>query len=75
MIPWWPAGSPAGAWTGWSTETGRIWRDFGLKPHVKYSVKLSTDPLFIEKVVDVERIHEASTARSRGGTSTLTVKA
>jgi transposase len=32
---------------------GRIWRDFGLKPHQSDTFKLSTDPLFVEKVVDV----------------------
>ena len=32
---------------------GRIWKDFGLKPHPTETFKLSTDPLFVEKVVDV----------------------
>ena len=32
---------------------GRIWRTFGLKPHRSEHFKLSTDPLFIEKVRDV----------------------
>jgi transposase len=32
---------------------GRIWRKFELKPHQSDSFKLSADPLFIEKVVDV----------------------
>jgi transposase len=40
--------------SGLSKSTiGRIWRDFGLKPHLADTFKLSTDPLFIEKVVDV----------------------
>src|SRR5690349_13780724 len=40
--------------TGLSPSTiGRIWRKFGLKPHLQDSFKLSTDPLFVEKVVDV----------------------
>jgi transcriptional regulator with XRE-family HTH domain len=40
--------------SGLSRSTvGRIWRDFGLKPHLADSFKLSTDPLFVEKVVDV----------------------
>jgi transposase len=40
--------------SGLSTSTiGRIWKDFGLKPHRSEGFKLSTDPLFIEKVVDV----------------------
>jgi transposase len=35
------------------STVGRIWRDFGLKPHRAETFKLSSDPLFIEKVVDV----------------------
>src|SRR5919106_1291110 len=35
------------------SSIGRIWRDFGLKPHRADTFKLSTDPLFVEKVVDV----------------------
>ena len=32
---------------------GRIWRKFELRPHLPDGFKLSTDPLFIEKVVEV----------------------
>jgi transposase len=40
--------------SGLSRSTiGRIWRDFGLKPHQTDTFKLSTDPLFVDKVVDV----------------------
>ena len=40
--------------TGLSKSTvGRIWRAFGLKPHLVDTFKLSTDPLFIERVRDV----------------------
>ena len=40
--------------SGLSRSTiGRIWRKFDLKPHLTDGFKLSTDPLFIEKVVDV----------------------
>jgi transposase len=40
--------------SGLSTSTiGRIWRKFDLKPHIQDGFKLSTDPLFVEKVVDV----------------------
>jgi transposase len=40
--------------SGLSKSTvGRIWRAFGLKPHLTDSFKLSTDPQFIEKVRDV----------------------
>ena len=31
----------------------RIWRAFGLKPHVVHGFKISNDPLFIEKVRDI----------------------
>ena len=51
--------------THWSTRSlasemgmsqsaiSRIWRAFGLKPHLVDSFKLSTDPQFIDKVRDV----------------------
>ena len=51
--------------THWSTRTMaeasglnqnaivRIWRAFGLKPHLQASFKLSTDPFFVEKVRDI----------------------
>jgi transposase len=40
--------------TGLSPSTiGRIWRKFDLKPHVQDGFKLSTDPLFVDKIVDV----------------------
>jgi transposase len=51
--------------THWSTRSmakasglsqsaiGRIWRAFGLQPHRTETFKLSTDPLFIEKVRDI----------------------
>ncbi|HEY6279099.1 MAG TPA: IS630 family transposase [Streptosporangiaceae bacterium] len=35
------------------STVGRIWRDFGLKPYLSDGFKLSSDPLFVEKVVDV----------------------
>jgi transposase len=55
---------PAGA-THWSTRTmaremgltqtavSRIWRAFGLQPHRQETFKLSTDPLFVDKVRDI----------------------
>jgi transposase len=40
--------------TGMSqTAVSRIWRAFGLKPHLTEAFKLSTDPQFIDKVRDV----------------------
>jgi len=35
------------------TAVSRIWRAFGLKPHVAESFKLSPDPQFIDKVRDI----------------------
>jgi transposase len=35
------------------TAVSRIWRAFGLQPHRVESFKLSTDPLFVDKVRDV----------------------
>lgn len=51
--------------THWSTRTMadqiglshmtvcRVWRTFGLKPHLSDTFKLSTDPFFVEKVRDI----------------------
>ena len=40
--------------TGVSHSTvGRIWRAFGLQPHIVKTFKISDDPLFIEKVRDI----------------------
>jgi transposase len=35
------------------SSIGRIWKAFGLKPHREDGFKLSTDPLFVEKVYDI----------------------
>jgi transposase len=55
---------PTGA-THWSTRSMarasglnqnaivRIWRAFGLKPHLQDTFKLSADPMFVEKVRDI----------------------
>ena len=55
---------PAGA-THWSTRSmaratglsqtaiARIWRAFGLQPHRQETFKLSSDPLFVDKVRDI----------------------
>jgi transposase len=57
--------APADGDSHWSTRSmarsqgmsqssvSRIWRAFGLKPHIVETWKLSTDPQFIEKVRDV----------------------
>ena len=40
--------------SGLSASTiGRIWRKFDLKPHLQDGFKLSTDPLFVDKIVDI----------------------
>ena len=39
------------------TAVSRIWRAFALKPHQLESFKLSTDPLFIEKVRDIVALY------------------
>jgi len=44
--------------SGLSESTvGRIWRKFDIKPHLIDGFKLSTDPLFVEKVVDVAGLY------------------
>ena len=44
--------------SGLSKSTvGRIWRKFDLKPHLSDGFKLSSDPLFVEKVVDVAGLY------------------
>lgn len=35
------------------TAVSRIWRAFGLQPHRQATFKLSTDPMFVEKVRDI----------------------
>ena len=53
--------------TGLSRSTiGRIWRQFELKPHVQDSFKLSTDPLFVDKVVDVVGLYHHPPERGGG---------
>lgn len=61
---------PVGA-THWSTRTmardmgltqtavSRIWRAFGLQPHRQETFKLSSDPLFVEKVRDIVGLYLA----------------
>jgi hypothetical protein len=40
--------------SGLSRSTiGLIWKDFELKPHLTDGFKLSTDPLFVDKLFDV----------------------
>lgn len=39
------------------SHVGRIWRAFGLKPHLVDSFKLSPDPLFVDKVRDIVGVY------------------
>jgi hypothetical protein len=39
------------------TMIGRIWRAFGLKPHLTESFKLSPDPQLVEKARDIVGLH------------------
>lgn len=67
---------PVGA-THWSTRTMakasgltqnaivRIWRAFGLKPHLQENFKLSTDPFFVEKVRDIVGLYVNPPERTR----------
>ena len=41
------------------SAVSRIWRAFGLKPHIAGTFKLSTDPQFIDKVRDVVGLYLA----------------
>jgi transposase len=51
--------------SGLSTSSvQRIWRAFGLRPHRTEPFKLSTDPLFIEKVRDVVGLYLAPPERA-----------
>ena len=67
--------TPAGA-THWSLRSmaravgyapstiHRIWRAFGLQPHRTETFKLSTDPLFVEKVRDIVGLYMAPPDRA-----------
>jgi hypothetical protein len=69
--------------THWSTRTmaanagmshtmiGRIWRAFGLQPHVTRSFKLSPDPRLVDKVQDVVGLYMKSKLLPRQATPEL----
>ena len=46
------------------TAVGRIWRAFGLQPHRAETFKLSTDPLFIDKVRDIVGLYLSPPTRA-----------
>src|SRR3546814_11348038 len=37
----------------WHATVARIWQAFGLQPHRQQTFKLSSDPLFVQKVRDI----------------------
>jgi transposase len=47
-----------------ATTVGRAWRAFGLQPHRTETFKLSTDPLFAEKVRDIVGLYLAPPERA-----------
>ncbi len=47
-----------------ATTVGRVWRAFGLRPHRAETFKLSTDPLFAEKVRDIVGLYLAPPDRA-----------
>ena len=49
----WSTRGMAGAAGLSQSSVSRIWRAFGLKPHLAGTFKLSSDPFFVEKVRDV----------------------
>ena len=60
----WSTRSMAAA-TGYSQSSiSRIWRAFALQPHRSETFKLSTDPLFIEKVRDIVGLYLAPPERA-----------
>lgn len=46
------------------TTVGRIWAAFGLQPHRYETFKLSTDPLFVDKVQDIVGLYLAPPNRA-----------
>jgi transposase len=59
-----PVGATHWRTRGMASETGlspasvsRIWRAFGLQPHRQETFRLSTDPMFVEKVRDIVGLH------------------
>ena len=47
-----------------ATTVGRVWRAFGLQPHRSETFKLSSDPLFAEKVRDIVGLYLAPPDRA-----------
>lgn len=55
----WSRRSMAGQSKVSASSIGRIWRAFGLQPHRQETFKLSTDPLFVDKVRDIVGLYLA----------------
>ena len=60
----WSTRSMAKACAMSSATVNRIWQAFGLQPHRMETFKLSTDPLFIEKVRDIVGLYMAPPERA-----------
>ncbi|HSH70392.1 MAG TPA: IS630 family transposase [Deferrisomatales bacterium] len=60
----WSTRSMAKATGMTQTAVSRIWRAFALQPHRTETFKLSTDPLFIEKVRDIVGLYLAPPQRA-----------
>jgi hypothetical protein len=51
---------------GYAPSTvNRIWQAFGLQPHRSETLKLYTDPFFVEKVRDIVGLYQAPTQRAK----------
>ena len=55
----WSTRSMARAMGMSQTAIARIWRTFGLQPHRQETFKLSTDPMFVDKVRDIVGLYLA----------------
>jgi len=61
--------------SGLSKSTiGRIWKTFGLKPHLQDTFKLSTDPQFVDKVIDVVGLYHHPPEKASCSASTRNPK-
>jgi len=60
----WSLRSMAGAVGHAPSTIHRIWQAFGLQPHRAETFKLSTDPLFVEKVRDIVGLYMAPPERA-----------
>ena len=70
----WSIRSMAGV-TGFShTAIRRIWAAFGLQPHRSETFKLSSDPLFVDKVRDIVGLYLSPPAARSFSASTKSLR-